>query len=342
MASPNLREVAYASPETPTSCGTSSGRRSRRAQGWSEDNSIPLRIQSFRVGGPRLATPGSAFEVIPESSSLGKLWKSKLKEGIQATLQTAHIMPTFFDLIYYPGEAGTEPYPCLTIRINADAGESETEWIPVAEKIRRYCINAGAFNINVDLRDSRAFEKTLSYPVASSDLVVPLWESAKEEIIALLKGKDWIPRAVTISGNLSKHGENASKGIVMIQFRNMEWRLADESDDSGEDSPQTRNLVDPDAVRTEFTDVETEGDDMTLHLLCPSWGTSRFSAKYPEDFVTPPENAIHARRKEIIGFHEKPLLLSEEFLHKGEEYPGKVFAGSGLRLTDSKPPLAID
>lgn len=59
----------------------------------------------------------------------------------------------------------------------------------MAEQIRRCCISLGASEINVDIPNERAFERTLSYQIASLEPVVPNWKSVGGKSSRASKGK---------------------------------------------------------------------------------------------------------------------------------------------------------
>ncbi|KAK2766148.1 hypothetical protein FQN54_007664 [Arachnomyces sp. PD_36] len=213
IAVSDVQEEAYASPESPLtsilSTSTSSG-RSRRTKGSLEDSSddILLRAQAFRVGGPFLAPLGTDFELVPSTSELGQDWQNTLKGETNTILQRANISPRFFHLIYYPSGnapsmAATLSFPQATIFIIAAAAGTEREWVPVAEAIRRLCIALHKPHINVELLDDRAYEKTHSYPIASSEPIVQVWDSVEPAAIALLKGKSWVSLSILRRGKPS-------------------------------------------------------------------------------------------------------------------------------------------
>lgn len=191
-------EETYASPETPLTLVTSSSTssRSRRTHGSSEDTTdgISLRVQSFRVVGPSLPPVGTAYRSVPMSSATGHGWEENIKPKTEAILQQHDVTYDRLSLVYYPTEDIPEPafYPCLTVLIRAEATHSEREWIPVAEAVVKYLTSIQRSEINVELYDKRAHEQTLSYPVVSTDPVVPLWESMKNEIVNCLSSKHWI------------------------------------------------------------------------------------------------------------------------------------------------------
>ncbi|EEH11736.1 predicted protein [Histoplasma capsulatum G186AR] len=192
-------EEAYASPESSGSATSSlsAGKRSRRNQGSSEDSddSITVRVQSFRAGVPSLVQLGTKWEPVPLSSPLRQEWDTILKPRVLEILEEYQIDLQASHFIYYLTETSAEmtSQPNITTLIRATAKESEQEWIPVVEALRKYYLSANRPEINIELRDERSGERTECYPVESSEAVVPIWNNNVErQMILKLRGRDWL------------------------------------------------------------------------------------------------------------------------------------------------------
>ncbi|OAX81324.1 hypothetical protein ACJ72_04333 [Emergomyces africanus] len=194
-------EEAYVSPESSAEPGTSSisaGKRYRRNQGSSEgsNDSITVRAQSFRVGVPSLVQLGTKYQAVSPSSPLRQEWDTILKPRVLEILEEYQVDLRSAHLVYILTENSTETIsqqPNITTLIRATAKESEQEWIPVMESLRRYYLSANRPEINIELRDERAFETTQCYPVESSEAVVPIWNNNVErQMILKLRGRDWL------------------------------------------------------------------------------------------------------------------------------------------------------
>ncbi|WEW57328.1 hypothetical protein PRK78_002793 [Emydomyces testavorans] len=211
MAPPSFSEIwdsdweeAYASPETEVMSLPSSGsQRSRRTQGSFEDSldGFPLQSQEYRIGGPSLPALGSTWKLIPPSP-LHSRWESTLKVGVKEILLQHRIYPEFLHLVSYP-VTGMAAAQSPTIMIRTKAMFNEQEWVPAARSIRRYCLEMGHSELKIEFIDERAFEKTLSYPVHSSEEVVRIWPNVKDDIISCLKGKEWISLSLLQRGKPS-------------------------------------------------------------------------------------------------------------------------------------------
>lgn len=227
MAAPqphHIWEEAYASPVS------SSGRRSRRTQGVSEDTSqdIIVRVQPFRVGGPYLTTLGSIPNHLPSTSTIKQEWDAYLSQGVREILQRFNVVHEASRLVYYPQPDTNASqqhvyFTDITAIVIATAGETEQEWVPVVEEIQKYFIGVQRSEINVEILDKRTYEPTLPFPVSSDDPAVPLWGLARPEIISQLSAKAWVTLSLLRRGK--KSGQKPLLAVLTVsQTSTDDWQ----------------------------------------------------------------------------------------------------------------------
>lgn len=219
-------EVSYAGPQldsssllSPSPSGSSASRRPRRTQGSSESDGVPPILgdseiwnEDFHCGGPKLVRLPGMNQHLRQTDPLQVAWEDQLKKPIMEIIKRHNIdyMSTgVLRRAHRANDSGTTNWHD-TVLITARKHALDDSWFRACKEMVQFLREKGFMNLNVEILDRRATQRTLTFPISAADPFVAAWETLRLDILNVLGDKQWIILSVVRRGK-----EEAPKHITI-------------------------------------------------------------------------------------------------------------------------------